>query len=337
MRLSQCRQSPMTRFITLALALGVSVNICTAHPYTAQLDAKKYTEVAQAIAGTLQTAPNNADALVANVDLILLQADVSKYEAAISLAKQCVHNHPQNAACHEALGNALGVNAEQGSLMDALGSLGTIRDSFEKAIELDPDNINARVSLMTFYLEVPGLMGGSSKQAKTLLRQTTNPDVARLLQAKLHISDDELVKASTTLLAIAPATDDSGISWAIGRQQRDILQEIGLTFLQQADSTAAENTFRWLTSHHPELATAYLGLGRALLAQGKASEALPIFEQSLHLEASAEVHYRLGKTWQALSDTAKAKAAFDRALAFTPALSAKARKDALEQLKTLKP
>jgi tetratricopeptide (TPR) repeat protein len=316
--------------------LCTAVNHCAANEYIALLDTRQYAKVAQAIAGKLQTEPNNADALIASVDLILLQADVAKYDVAITLAKQCIRSHPQNGACHEALGNGLSVSAEQNGLMEGISSLGTIRSSFEKAIELDPNNVNAKVSLMTFYLEVPGLLGGSRKKAKTLLQQTskTNADVARLLQAKRHISDDDLVNASASLLAIAPTADTSG---AITRQQRDIMQEIGLAFIQQSDFTAAESTFRWLINRHAEFAAAYLGLGRALLAQGKAHEALPLLEQSLRLEPSAAVHYRLGKTWQALGDSTKAKAAFDRALAFTPALSAQTRKDVLEQLKTLKP
>lgn len=337
MRLSQFRHSPITRFTALALALCAGANTCAAHPYTAQLDAKKYADVANAIASTLQTDPTNADALVASVDLILLQANVAKYDEAIALAQQCMQSHPQHSECHEALGNALGVKAEQGGMMEGIGALGTIQDSFEKAIELNPNNVNATVSLMTFYLEVPGLLGGSSKKAKALARHATHPDVAMLLQAKLDIHNEEWDKAKTGLLTITPSTDQSDVALAITKQQRDILQEIGMAFLQQSDFTAAESTFRLLISQHAEFAKAHLGLGRALLAQGKANDALPALEQSLRLEASAAVHYRLGKTWQALGDAAKAKAAYDTALAFTPALSEKARKDALEQLKTLKP
>lgn len=335
MRFSQVRHAPMLRSITLALC--ATANICTAHPYTAQLDAKKYTEVAQAIARTLQTDPTNADALVASVDLMLLQANAANYDEAVTLAQRCIQSHPQYSQCHEALGNALGVKAEQGGMMEGIGALGTIRDSFEQAIALDPNNVNAKVSLMTFYLEVPGLMGGSSKKAKALLRQTADPEVATLLQAKLDISDDDLQKAKTSLLAMTPKADNSDLALAIRKQQRDILQEIGLAFLQQANYPAAESTFRGLIRQHAEFAAAQLGLGRALLAQGKASEALPALEQSLRLEASAAVHYRLGKTWQALGDATKAKAAYNAALAFTPALSAKARNDALAQLKTLQP
>ena len=94
MRFSQVRHAPMLRSITLALC--ATANICTAHPYTAQLDAKKYTEVAQAIARTLQTDPTNADALVASVDLMLLQANAANYDEAVTLAQRCIHKVTRN-------------------------------------------------------------------------------------------------------------------------------------------------------------------------------------------------------------------------------------------------
>jgi len=61
----------------------------------------------------LATEPNNADALLAKVDLILSEAKVSRFDEALKYAEQCAASHPRNSACHEAIGNVLGVKAEK--------------------------------------------------------------------------------------------------------------------------------------------------------------------------------------------------------------------------------
>lgn len=315
---------------TLVPHNAFAADALTAPDYAALIDAKNYQAVETAIATTLKTDPTDATALVAQVDLILQQADAAHYDEAVSHAELCIQHHPDHGACHEALGNVLGVKAEQGGMMEGIGALGTIRDSFETAIKLDPANVNANVSLMTFYLEVPGLLGGSSRSAKKLLRAAVTPELAALLQAKLQINNEKLQDASNTLLGIAATSDP-----AILRQQRDILLEIGQSQLQKPELAAAQHTYQAVIERHPTSAGAYFGLGRVLLAQGKASEALAPLQQALNLDASAAVHYRLGKTWQALGDKDKAIAAYQSALAFTPALSEKTRADAQTQLAQL--
>lgn len=304
-----------------------------AHEYSALIDAKKYAEVETAVAAKLAIEPNNADALLANIDLILVRDNVKRFDDAAKMAEQCITHNPKNSECHEALGNVLGSKAEKGDMMDAVGSLGTIRDAFKTAIALDPANYNAAMSLTSFYLEVPGLMGGSTSSAKKLIRTTekSNPEVAKLLQAKFDLYDEEFEKASAGALAVN--TDNNT---TLVKLQRDLLVEIGLTLNREKQFADAERVLLAVVQRHPDSAPAYLGLGRSLLEQGKPQDALLSLEKSLQINATAAVHYRLGQTWQALGDNTKAVSSFEQALAFMPPLSAKSRADVEDQLKTLK-
>lgn len=335
MRKSASHPSIMSRAVACALILSAvsSLQPVNAHQYSALLDAKKYAEVETAVSAQLATEPNNADALLANIDLILLQSNIKRFDEAAKMAEQCITHHPKNSECHESIGNVLSAKAEQGDIMAAVGSLGTIRDAFKQAIALDPANYNAAVSLMGFYLEVPGLMGGSTSGAKKLIRTThqTNPEAAKLLQAKFDLYDEEFAKASSGALAVN--TDNSPM---LAKLQRDLLVDIGLTLNREKQFAGAEKIFSAVIQRYPDVAPAYLGLGRALLEQGKAAEALPALEQSLQIHATAAVYYRLGQTWRALDDNTKAVSAFEQALVFTPALSAKAREDAQIQVAKLK-
>lgn len=334
MRTAISQKSRVGQSVACALLLPALLGLPSvkAHEYTALIDAKQYAEVKTAVAAKLAIEPNNADALVANIDLILLEGNIKRFDDAAKMAEHCIAHNPKHSECHESLGNVLGSQAEKGDIMDAVGSLGTIRDAFRTAIALDPANYQAAMSLQSFYLEVPGLMGGSTSSAKKLIRTThqTNPEAAKLLQAKFDLSDDDFDNASASALAVN--TDNSP---TLGKLQRDLLVEIGLTLNREKQFADAEQIFLAVLQRHPDAAPAYLGLGRALLEQDKAKEALVALEKSLQIDATAAVHYRLGQTWQALGDNSQAVAAFEQALAFTPALSAKSREDAQAQLNTL--
>lgn len=335
MRKTTSRKSRVGQAVACAVLLTAlsGLQAANAHQYTTLIDAKKYSEVEAAVAAKLAAEPNNADALLARIDVILQQGDSIRFDAATQMAEQCIAHNPQNSECHESIGNVLSAKAEQGDIMAAVGSLGTIRDAFKQAIALDPTNYNATVSLLGFYLEVPGLMGGSTSSAKKLIRSTQqiNPDAAKLLQAKFDLYDEEFAKASAGAFAVN--TDNNA---TLLKLQRDLLVDIGLTLNREKQFAEAEKIFSAVIQRHPDVAPAYLGLGRALLEQGKAAEALPALEQSLQINATAAVYYRLGQTWQALGDNAKAIGSFEQALAFSPALSAKSREDAQTQLATLK-
>ncbi|MBY0573173.1 MAG: tetratricopeptide repeat protein [Undibacterium sp.] len=304
-----------------------------AHEYSAMIKAKKYAEVERAIGAKLASDANYADALVAKVDLILIEGKVARLDEGVKLAEQCIANNPKNSECHEALGNVLGIKAEKGGVMAGMGSLGKIRDAFKKAIELDPKNFSAANSLMTFYLEVPGLMGGSNSKAKEVIAETqkVSPAVASLLLAKFDFKDEKMEKAKNGVLAV-----NSSGNAVIAQLQNEIAVEIAQALIKDKKFADAEKMLREVIQRFPESSVAYLGLGRSLQEQGKAKEALPQLEKSLSIDVTGGALYRLGKTWQALGDKTKAIVFFEKALAFTPALGTKTRADAEEQLKLLK-
>lgn len=331
--------SRIRRTITASLLIAplftplLGMQSAQAHEYSALIKARKYAEVERAIGAKLATDANYADALVAKVDLILVEGKVARLDEGVKLAEQCIASHPKNSECHEALGNVLGTKAEKGGMMAGISSLGKIRDAFKKALELDPRNFNAANSLMTFYLEVPGLMGGSNSKAKDVIAETqkVNPAVASLLQAKFDLKDEKIEKAKNNVLAV-----NSSGNPAIAQLQNEIAVEIAQSFVKEKKFVEAEKMFREVIQRFPDSSVAYLGLGRSLQEQGRVKEALPQLEKSLSIEITGAALYRLGKTWQALGDKAKAASFFEKALAFNPALGTKTRADAEEQLKLLK-
>lgn len=323
-------------FFTLLLtSIGCSIAAQNvhAHEYEALIKAKKYAEVEKSTSLKLTTEPNNPDALVAKTELILIEGKENRLDEASKIAEQCITHNPKNSECHEALGNVLGTKAMRGGVMSAISYVGKIRDSFRKAIELDPNNFSARSSLMQFYLQAPSFVGGGKDKAKDLIVETikVSPSAGALLQASLDLYEDNFDRASSVALAVNTTQSE-----ALAKHQRNVLSGIGHALITEKRMAQAEKIFQELCNRFPDSIHGYYGLGKALQEQGKIKDALPHLEKSLAIEANANVLYRLGKAWQSLGDKIKAIAAFEKALSFKPELAKKTKADAEEQLRALK-
>jgi tetratricopeptide (TPR) repeat protein len=73
--------------------------------------------------------------------------------------------HPSEANYHYKYGGVLGMLAKESNKFKALSMIGEVRESFEKAIELNPKHIDARWALIELYLQLPGIIGGSESKA----------------------------------------------------------------------------------------------------------------------------------------------------------------------------
>ncbi|MBA4275657.1 tetratricopeptide repeat protein [Flavobacterium sp.] len=72
---------------------------------------------------------------------------------------------PSEANYYFKYGGVLGMKAKESNKLKALGMIGEVKESFEKAIELDPKHIEARWALVMIYIQLPGFVGGSESKA----------------------------------------------------------------------------------------------------------------------------------------------------------------------------
>ncbi|MBP6757835.1 MAG: tetratricopeptide repeat protein [Flavobacterium sp.] len=72
---------------------------------------------------------------------------------------------PSEANYYYKYGGVLGMKAKESSKFKALGMIGEVKESFEKAIELNPKHIEARWALVMIYIQLPGFVGGSETKA----------------------------------------------------------------------------------------------------------------------------------------------------------------------------
>jgi len=87
------------------------------------------------------------------------------WDKAIVYYKKLKLLNPSEANYYFKYGGVLGMKAKESNKFKALGLIGEVKASFEKAIDLNPKHIEARWALITLYLELPGIVGGSETKA----------------------------------------------------------------------------------------------------------------------------------------------------------------------------
>lgn len=120
-----------------------------------------------------------------------------KWDEAISVYKQLVNYKRNSAEYQYKYGGAMGMKALAVSKIEALGMVSDIRDAFLKAAELDPKHTNVRWALVEFYMQLPGIIGGSKAKALKYADELYNLSKVDGYLAKGYIYeyDKELEKA----------------------------------------------------------------------------------------------------------------------------------------------
>src|SRR5215213_4719751 len=86
-------------------------------------------------------------------------------EKASELITKALAAEPNNAGYHFLLGQAYGVMAQKASMLSKPGWAKKTKAEFERAVELDPNNIDVRMALISYYTVAPGFLGGSEEKA----------------------------------------------------------------------------------------------------------------------------------------------------------------------------
>ena len=92
--------------------------------------------------------------------------DRNEFEKAVDLYEQAVKLAPKNAEYHYYLGAAYGEVAQRAGMIKQARLAPKIKAEFEKAVELDPNHVDARLALIDFYTVAPGFMGGDMEKAR---------------------------------------------------------------------------------------------------------------------------------------------------------------------------
>jgi tetratricopeptide (TPR) repeat protein len=114
---------------------------------------------------------DHADYATAQFYLGRIAFDQKNYEDALSFFEEVVDHNENSADYQEWLGNAMGNVAKDANLFRQGLLAPKMKAAWERAIELDPKRTGPRFSLIEYYTQAPGFMGGSMENAEKTARE----------------------------------------------------------------------------------------------------------------------------------------------------------------------
>jgi tetratricopeptide (TPR) repeat protein len=180
------------------------------------VDAGKYAEAEALLVERLKRDPADVEAHYYSGMIPALTGKPELYDDAIAHLQRCVELQPAVSNYHLWLARLNGVKARHAGAVNALGCVRTVKAEYLKALELDPRNFSARRDLLQFYLQAPGIVGGSLAKARALASACTpyDADMACALRADIHLYKEDYDAAKEALAAIGDGASAVAVRYA---------------------------------------------------------------------------------------------------------------------------
>jgi len=200
-----------TKIFALA-ALLLPASVLAADSPSELLAAGRVDDAISTISVKLNSAPD--DAASHNL-LCRAHFAVANWDRAIAACEKAVSLQPNNSEYHLWLGRAYGEKADASNFFTAAGLAKKVRSEFERAVQLDPNSVAARVDLAEFYLEAPGIVGGGQDKARAQADAVArlNPERAHWIQGRLAEKNKDATTAEREYRAALEASHGGGNAW----------------------------------------------------------------------------------------------------------------------------
>lgn len=237
---------------------------------------------AQPIFEKLDAADPNNPRLVFYLGALALRR--GDFEESAKLLERASQLDPQSGHYQNELGDAYGLWAQRAPLFSKLGLAKKCLAAYERAVELEPDNIEYRLSLMTYYVEAPRFAGGNMDKAFEIARDVQRRDSFQggLTLAGLYTSQKKWTQAFAEIDALQKKfPDKTEVDYQVGR--------IAAASGQQLDR--GKNALkRYLTTTpqrgQPSLANAHFRLGEIAEKYRDIKGAADAYRQAIRLDPS---------------------------------------------------
>jgi tetratricopeptide (TPR) repeat protein len=236
---------------------------------------------------------------------------------------------PKNSAYFLWLGRALGREAQRASVLRQPGLAKRTKAAWERAIELDPDNLDARSDLIQYYTQAPGLLGGSTSRALEQAEEIRKRNALRgyLELGALYEREKRFAEAEQAYLGAAREKSDRHVG----------AYRLGVFYQNTGAYDKAFDLFEGMLEADATEHGALFQIGKTGAMSGqrlaRATEALELYLTTTpgrNDPSLAAAHWRLGMVHEKRQDRQRAKAEYETALRLDPTF-----KPATESLKKL--
>lgn len=141
--------------------------------------------------------------------------ELGAWDAGIPGCEKAVAIESDNGLYHLWLGRIYGEKADRAGFLTAAGLAKKVRAEFERAVELSPNNWEARTDLAEFYLEAPAIVGGGKDKARAqaALMTPLNPAMAHWVIARIDEKNKDNAAAEQEYRAAIEASHGGARAW----------------------------------------------------------------------------------------------------------------------------
>ncbi|MGA2359981.1 MAG: tetratricopeptide repeat protein [Terriglobales bacterium] len=171
-------------FLLVLLTLIAALTTSAADSAKDMLAAGRVDEAIAELNGHLSSAP--ADAESSNL-LCRAYYALEDWDRAESSCRKAASLDPDNSRFHLWLGRVYGEKADRASFLVAAGLAVKVRGEFERAVQLNPNDVDARLDLAEFYVLAPRILGGGEQKAREQAQSiaTVNPGREHWVYARI--------------------------------------------------------------------------------------------------------------------------------------------------------
>ena len=198
------------------------------------LAAGRIDEAITALQGRVSSSPRDAESFNLLCRAYFALEDWSRAE---SSCEKAVTLDSSKSRYHLWLGRVYGEKADRANFLAATSLAGKTRDEFERAVALDPKDVDARLDLAEFYLEAPGILGGGHDKAVEQAKMigSSSPDREHWIYARIAEKKKDFATAEREYRQVIDLSHGDAESWLnmalfLRRQKR--YQEMGEAIVQ---------------------------------------------------------------------------------------------------------
>ncbi|MCW5911431.1 MAG: tetratricopeptide repeat protein [Cyclobacteriaceae bacterium] len=165
---------------------------------------KKYDEARRQLSAIKK---DSKDYAAAQYYLGRIAFDEKKYDEAEDFFESAVSKNDKVAEYHTWYGNTLGTIAADANLFRQAMLGPKMKSAWEKAVQLDPETVDARESLIQYYLQAPAIAGGSVDKAIEMANEIKKikPAEGHRQLGNIYYREKKFTEAEKEFIAMAKA------------------------------------------------------------------------------------------------------------------------------------
>lgn len=243
-----------------------------------------------------------------------------KWGDAAKAFEKAVDANEQSSVAHYWLGRTFATQVLDANVLRQASLARKVRAHFERAVQLDPDNLDARTGLMQYYLRAPGIVGGSVAKAREQVAEVRRRNAYRggMLAATVERREKRWAAAVAEYEKLIAQYPDSAPPYS----------SLASTYGDQRRWDDAFRTIDRFQSAQPREILVQYAIGRVSAESGqqleRGEQALLRYIASATPAVGeptiATAHYRLGAIHEHRGQVDKARAQYDTALRLEPTL-----------------